>query len=347
MKYKFYTTSEKAWQGMLAAIKEARHYIYWESYIFYPDVEGGYLTQEIFQALAEKARTGIEVKIIADYWGSFFFSAKARKFLEDFGAEVLFFKGHKIFGRNHKKILIIDGKVAFIGGVNLAKHHKDWLDLHLRLESGGVINYLQRSFTRSYYKAGGKDKIELRKPQLAQWKVKFIEHWPAGKRRLLKRHYKDALDNARRSILIATPYFVPHPWLVRRLHRAAKKGVLVSIIIPEITDNFIINLANYCFASLVYLPGINFYFTKQFVHAKALLIDDREGLIGSQNIDALSFDHNIEGGVIFQRKDMVEELKKILEDWQKDAKLLVFKQESRRWYNRLLEVIFKLLRPIL
>ena len=345
MRYKFYTTSEKAWEGMLASLKTAQRSIFWESYIFDPELEGGELTKEIFQALLEKARGGLTVKIIADYWGSFFFGAQARQQLENAGAEIIFFKGHRFFGRNHKKILIIDERTAFIGGVNLAKSHRHWLDLHLRLE-GPIVDYLLRSFAKSYRLSGGQEKINSKKSKFNRWKIVFIDHWPF-KRKLLKKHYQRACWSAQKNIMIATPYFVPHPWLIKILRRAAGKGVKIDIMIPERSDNFIINMANYVFASLVYKPGINFYFTKEFIHAKALLIDDKEGLVGSQNIDALSFDRNIEGGVAFQRQDMVKKLKEILEQWKSGARLLVFKKNSRRWYRRLPEVIFKLLQPIL
>ena len=90
---------------MLAALKEAKNFIYWESYIFYPDFEGYEITKDIFSTLIEKAKTGVKVKVIADYWGSFFFNNQARALLEESGAEVLFFRGHRFFGRNHKKIL--------------------------------------------------------------------------------------------------------------------------------------------------------------------------------------------------------------------------------------------------
>jgi cardiolipin synthase len=125
-----------------------------------------------------------------------------------------------------------------------------------------------------------------------------------------------------------------------------KKGVSVNIIIPERTDKFFINIANYIFASLVYKPCINFYFSKNFIHAKALLIDNKEGLIGSQNIDAFSFDHNVESGVIFQRQDMVKKLKTVLKEWKSNSHLLVF-DVNKKWYQRLLETIFQLLQPVL
>lgn len=331
---------------MLTALKEARQFIYWESYIFYPDIDGYEITRAIFNTLVEKARMGVKVKIIADYWGSFFFNNQARARLEESGAEVLFFRGHRFFGRNHKKILVIDGKTAFIGGVNLAERHRHWLDLHLRLE-GAVVRYLLRSFIKSYELSGGQEKIKLPPSRLVQWKIKFIDHWPLKKRRAFKKHYKKTCWSAQKSVVITTPYFVPHPWLVKILHRAAKRGLKVDILLPEKTDWVVLNWANYLFASLVYKPGISFYFTKEFIHAKALLIDDREGLVGSQNIDALSFDHNIEGGVAFQQPEMVAKLKQILEEWKSGAQLLVFKKEGRRWYHRLLEVIFRLLQPIL
>lgn len=330
---------------MLEALDSSKNSIYWESYIFL-DSDSDDLNQKIFNTLKEKAISGVRVKIIADYWGSFFLSSKIRQVLEDAGVEILFFKGHGLLGRNHKKLLIVDEKIAFIGGVNLAKHHRHWLDLHVRLE-GGIVNYLLRSFVKTYYFSGGKEKINVKKSVIGKFKVKFIEHWPGGKKSVLKKHYKKAFADAKTSIMIVTPYFVPHPWLVKLLYKSIKRGVIVDIILPERTDVFILNMANHLFSSLVYRPGINFYFVKKMIHAKALLIDKTEALVGSQNIDALSFDNMMEGGIIFQNQEMINKLASIMENWKKEGKQLKFQPKNRWWYQRLLEFLFKLLHPVL
>jgi len=345
MQYKFYTTSYKVWEDMLTAIQHSQCSIYWESFMFI-DSEDDQLITEIFEILAKKANAGITVKIIADSFGSFYLSAKAKKYLEDAGAEVLFFRNYKFWKRNHKKILIVDEKTAFIGGVNLAKQHRHSLDLHLRIEEVHIIQHLLRSFAKTYYLSGGKNTINIKKSQFAKLKIQFIEHWPMQKGRTLKKYYQKAFLSARNNITIATPYFVPHVWMIKILHQAAKRGVRIDIIIPEKTNHFFNNVANYVFASLVYKPNINFYFVKKFIHAKALLIDDTEGLVGSQNIDAASFDYNIESGVAFQRQDMVKNLKMVLEEWKQNSQLLNFAQ-NKKWHHRLLEVIFKLLHPVL
>lgn len=329
---------------MLEALKISHVSIYWESYMF-TDGDADDITKEVFKTLADKAREGVSVKIIADYWGSFFFSAKARQVLEEAGAEFLFFRGHGLLGRNHKKLLIVDGKVAFIGGVNLVHSHRYWLDLHIRLE-GKIVNYFVRSFAKTYYLAGGKDKINFKKSAISKIKVRVLEHWPYKKKSALKRHYKKAFAEAKNNITIVTPYLIPHIWLIKALHGSLKRGVVVDIIMPERTDFFIANLVNYFFASLIYKPGINFYFIKQMIHAKALLVDKKEGLVGSQNLDALSFDHLMEGGVVFQRRDMIKELIFILNSWKGGSYKMIFKDENKRWHQRVLEVIFKFFRPI-
>lgn len=345
MKYKLYTTSEKVWADMLIDLKNAESSIYWESFIFI-DSNDDPLNQEIFKILSKKAQTGVVVKIIADYLGSFSLSDKAKKNLEKAGAEVIFWSGFNFWKRNHKKILIIDEKIAFIGGVNLAKDHRHWLDLHLRLSGIHLINYLLNSFRKTYYLSNGKDKLNFKNSKFSQRKIRFIEHWPFKKRRTLKKHYVNACLSAENNIIIATPYFAPHNWLIKILHQAAKRGVKIDIIIPKRTDKFLINIANYVFASLVYKTGINFYFSQNFIHAKALLIDEREGLIGSQNIDAASFDYNIESGIVFERQDMIKNLKTILEKWKNNSQLLNFNKD-KKWHQRLLEVVFQLLQPIL
>ncbi|MEK9183572.1 MAG: phosphatidylserine/phosphatidylglycerophosphate/cardiolipin synthase family protein [Patescibacteria group bacterium] len=334
MRYKFYTTSEKTWEGMLEALKLSQKSIYWESYILL-DTDGDELNQKIFDTLKEKAEAGLSVKIIADYWGSFFLSSKTRKALEDAGAEILFFKGHGLLGRNHKKLLIIDEKIAFIGGVNLAKHHRHWLDLHIRLE-GRIVNYLLRSFVKTYYFSGGRDRISVKKSIIGKLKIKVIEHWPGRKKYVLKKHYQKVLSEAKNNITIITPYFVPYPWLVKSLYKAVERGAIIDILLPKKTDVFVMNLANHFFASLVYRPGINFYFVKKMIHAKALLIDKTEALVGSQNIDALSFNNMMEGGVVFQKQNMINKLISIIESWKKEGEKLDFQLKNSWWRQKIL-----------
>ncbi len=347
MKYKFYTTSEKAWTAMLQDIREAKHCIYLESFILTDDSS----THIFFEVLKERARQGVRVKIIIDRVGDLWFGSINRKEFEEAGAEVLFF--NRWLYRSHRKILIIDELVSYIGGVNVRGEYADWLDLHIRL-TGRLVRSLLRSFSRVYSIAGGRDAVilNLRKRKLPKaraglYKAKswFIENWPVKGKSVLRYYYKKKCAEARKSITIVTPYFVPHRWLIRSLRAAASRGVKIEVIVPEKTDMFIANIAHRVFAdslkdilTTLFIPEMN--------HAKVLLIDDREGLVGSNNIDAQSFDFNLEASISFKRKDMVGDLRTILQHWKKSA--VPFSPSApMRWYYYFLGFFIRIIQPIL
>ncbi len=342
MRYKLYSKTQKSWEGMFEAIKKARHSVYWENYILINDTSN----YNFFGILKEKARQGIKVKIILDKFGSSELSKNAIAELKASGVELLNFDFW--FRHTHRKILIVDEKTAFIGGVNVGKRYRKWLDLHLRLE-GKVVRYLINSFAKAYKMCGGKDKEVFKFKVLRSSKVKhwFLEHWPIKGEDRLREHYGERLHQASKSIVIVTPYFIPHKWFVKCLEQAVAKGVLVEIIVPKKSDHELFDFTNYLFIDSLRHSGIHFFLTHEMLHAKALLIDDSEGMIGSQNIDSLSFDFNVEAGLFFKRKDMVNSLKKVLDGWKNQAitpEEVVF---QKRWYHYILEPIAHLLRPFL
>ena len=354
MRYKFYSQTTQSWEGMLKAIEEARYSIYWENYILKNDTHPVF---NFFHLLKKKAGAGVKIKIILDRFGSADLPQKEKQDLEEAGVELLYFDFW--FRRTHRKILVVDGKIGFLGGVNVGKLYNRWLDLHIRLE-GKIVRYLLSSFAKTYKICGGRDQEVLkfkvirsiRSESHKVYKVSrvkhwFLEHWPIKGKDKLRKHYGERLNQASRSIVIVTPYFIPHKWFIKCLEQALSRGVAIEIIIPKKTDYALADFANYLFMDSLRHSGIHFFLTQEMLHAKALLIDDREGMIGSQNIDALSFDFNVEAGIFFQRKDMVNSLKKILDGWKKESFSLENVTFKKRWYHYILEPVAHLLRPFL
>lgn len=335
---------------MLSAMEGANKFIYWESYILLDDTP----RYDFFEILKRKAREGVAVKVIVDGFGSWWLRSGAKEELARVGGEILVFNRLWPFPRTHRKILIVDGTVGFLGGVNVAKIFENWLDLQIELRGRGILRHFLRSFARAYTKAGGKDSAVLAydrtPPNLRRAseraKVWFLEHWPVRGKHLLRKYYRERISQARESVVIVTPYFIPHRWLHRSLVGALRRGAIVKVLIPRKTDGFISNLANYIFAGLNEPAGIQFFLVPQMVHAKALLVDGQEGLIGSNNIDAQSFEYNVESSIIFERKDMIGNFRNILEGWERSAERF---QPARHlcWYHRAFTGLFKLLQPIL
>jgi cardiolipin synthase len=343
--HKFYTNSESAWLAMLEAIKQAQKSIYWEIYIFEDDFSPQY---NFFQVLGEKARAGVKIRIVLDGFGSMYLSNNTINNLRSAGAEVLFFNSW--FRRIHRKVLVIDEEIAFLGGVNVGKSYIKWLDLHLRLTGKKIVRSLVKSFSRSYFYCGGTDPylLALRAESNARKTgIWLLENFPWMGKFMLRSYYKEQIALAKERVVLVTPYFVPHRWLVHSLQMAQARGVSIEVIIPQNTDPKILSFANHVFVSSLNKTGIKFFMTKDMIHAKAILIDNRVGLVGSNNIDGLSFDINAEAGISFEKKEMIRDLKNIIEIWKGDSTLFKHNGEYEGWYYKIIEKIVRFIQPIL
>lgn len=343
MKYAFYTTSEKAWDGMLAAISGAQHSIYCEMYIFVDNTPD----HGFFDMLAQKAHEGLRVRVIIDALGSTDLQPSAIERARKAGVELLFFSYW--LKHTHKKILVIDEKIAFVGGVNIHKLFKKWNDLQVRMK-GPIVKSIIRSFARTYQMCGGTDPRVLawnsKKTKLNKARLWILEHWQPESRRTVKKYYKHALRNAHKNITIVTPYFAPQRWLIGALHQAMLRGVAVHILLPEYTDLWHMNRVNYFYMYRLRALGAIIYLSPEMNHAKAMLIDDTEGMVGSQNIDPLSFQYNLEAGVFFREETMVKDLKAIIEEWK--SKSIIFDPLTKKptWFDYALSPVIRIFQQI-
>lgn len=329
---------------MLAAIGTARESIYLEMYTFHHDIAGF----DFLSELKRKAREGVRVVVILDALGSFGFTPVLVDQLRSAGAEVLFFSYW--FRRTHRKILIVDETIAFLGGVNISSQSALWNDLQLRISGKKVVRHILHSFARIYRECGGKNPVlkERGRPRLLRKaRLWFIEHGVVGKRSVLRLHYEQHIDTATRSIVLVTPYFIPHRWLISCLHRAIVRGVAVEIIVPQFTDYKIVDRVNYYYFDLFTKLGAKCFLNNEMNHAKALLIDEEKGMVGSHNIDALSFNWNVESGLFFEDPRMVADLERIIEEWKKHSVLFSVTQHPPRWHDRIFAILLRIFQPVL
>jgi cardiolipin synthase len=345
MKYRLYTTSHKAWDGMFKAMAKAEKSIYLEMYILSVDTSE---THNFFSLLKSKASSGVEVVIIADSYGSSSLRPEMIKELRDLGAEFIFFS-HWL-KRTHRKILIIDNKVAFLGGVNIEEKIRNWRDLQIKIE-GGAVKLIFKSFANSYKKCGGRRESILRfssTPLSRRIQSRIMDNWRGtSKLYYLNNYYKQKISEAQFLIQIVTPYLLPPRWLIVALDDACRRGVKVEIIIPADTDIKPLNKINYLNCCRLSGIGVKFFMTKTMNHAKLMLIDDVEGLVGSQNMDILSFGWNFEVGIFSRQKNLVADLKKIIETWKGEAEPLDPDYKTKIKFNdRLLINFFKFFYPI-
>jgi len=317
MQYRLYTTSYKAWDGMFKAMSAARESIYMEMYIFLDDTRK---THDFVSLLREKALAGVEVVIVADALGSFNLPSQLVDELRAAGVEFIYFS-HWL-RRTHRKILIVDRQIAFIGGVNIKERDRDWIDLQIRV-SGPIVKALLKTFANNYLRVGGRKESIVRYSRLPL--AKKIKSWVidnvpgADSLYNINNYYRDKIGGAKQSIRIVTPYLLPPRWLLAALDEACRRGALVEIIIPNDTDVKILNRVNYFNACRLAAVGVKFYLAPLMNHAKIMIVDDEEGVVGSQNIDILSFGLNMEAGVFFRQKKLVSAVLLIFERWRTGA----------------------------
>lgn len=333
---------------MFEAIKNAEQSVYLEMYIFLNDM----VQYDFLLLLKEKAQKGLRVRIVLDSLGSSDLSDSAISQLRESGAELIFLKNW--IHHTHRKILVVDENVAFIGGVNLSQEFRFWKDLVIKVKGRKIVQHIIRSFAKVYAECGGKDPVILIKNRriiLDKTHTWLVEHFPSRKQSSLKKIYQEQINKAEETITLVTPYFMPKHWLTRILHRAVLRGVKVDIIVPKTTDAFLFDRANYFYIFKLSKMGINFYIESQVNHAKVMLIDKKEGIVGSQNIDFLSFDLNNEVGVFLKDVHAVRRLSEIVEDWKKGTSPFDFKSYQPRWFDYVLSpmisIFFRMLNKAL
>jgi len=344
MRYRFYTTSKKAWDGMFKAISEATKSIYLEMYIFLDDTS---VTHDFLGMLKSKASQGVEVVIIADAYGSHNLKPLAVSQLKEAGIEFIFFS-HWL-RHTHRKFLIIDEKIAFLGGVNIEEKIRNWRDLQIKLQ-GRIVKPILKSFAYAYKMSGGK-KMSILKynnysftKRIKSW---LLDNWSNTQHSYyLNNYYRIKIIEAQKSIQIVTPYLLPPRWLLALFDNAVRRGVSVEIIMPQTTDVNFLNKINYLNACRLSAFGVKCYFMPVMTHAKLMLVDDEEGVIGSQNLDVLSFGLNMEAGIFFRQKNIISSLYNLINKWKNEAVLFLPKEQKISWLDRLFISIFKFFYPI-
>jgi cardiolipin synthase len=336
---------------MYQALLEARASIFWEVYILVDDKAG----KRFVDLLCDKAKAGIEVKLIIDSLGSLLLSRQAVGRLKESGVRLVWYNPlslktnliawfKSVWVRNHRKILIIDGKVAFIGGVNVTQQAASWDDLHLRVE-GVIVHKLVRAFAKNYIRAGGSKahvKHLLVRRLRMQFKhfrenIKLLLHAPQsfGSISSLKQFYRLALESARRSVTFLTPYYVPDHQFLSLIRAARKRGVTINILLPAEPDHTIMRYMAEAFYDLTARAGANLFLLKNMNHGKAVTVDSSLGLVGSANLTHRSFFINEEAGVYFTDHTMVKDLRALLDRWKRDAVPLLA-PPHRTWLERLM-----------
>ena len=346
--YQIYSTSQEAWDAMYKAILSAKKSVYWEVYILVDDEAGN----KFFDLLMGKAKQGVDVKLVLDYWGSFSLSRKKLSELKKAGVEVKMFqlKGHPIRSfhqwmtrRTHRKILVVDESIGFVGGVNVQKHMADWWDIHIRLE-GKVVHSLLRSFAKSYILSNG-DKSKIKhllkyKHRYKETLTEMIYDEPHKNKSRARKKYTEALLKARERVILFSPYYFPDKKFLYALWKARKRGVKVDLLIPYRTDLKMAKYVMFTWFSLLKKQGVIVHLTDKMMHGKGVVVDDDWAMIGSSNIEQSGFYDNYEANIHLKDKEGVKKLKVILNKWMKGSKHLKdLGLEKRSFFHKVKERI--------
>ena len=356
-----YTNGTDKYRDLLAAIGQATHHIHIQYYIFCDDEIG----RQVQQLLIRKAREGIKVRVLYDDVGCWNVKDRFFKEMQAAGIEVHAFLRvafpkftSKVNYRNHRKIAVIDGKVGFMGGMNIADRYAKgtawgtWRDTHFKFEGKGVHG-LQASFLIDWYVVSKQlldDACYYPAARVYGDNImQIVTCSPAGQWRTLLQACIFAISNAKRYIYIQTPYFLPTEGLNQALQTAALGGVDVRLMLPKRSDAHSVNMASHSFIDEMVKAGVKVYFYQPgFLHSKLIVTDDALTSIGSANMDFRSFEHNFEINAFVYQQAFALRMKQIfLQDAQHCECLVPSRWLKRPVKQRLAESFMRLFSPLL
>ena len=331
-KVEIHFDGDAAYHAMLEAISAAEHYVHLEMYMFLSDAIGNTFAQ----ALSSKAKEGIPVRVIYDSIGSSAADPMQWATMRDAGVIVSEYhpvapwrKRAGIFGRNHRKNLIVDGIIGFTGGMNLGdpwsyQHFKEkaWRDTQIQL-TGPAAHDLALLFHDSWLYCTD-EKLEIaphqpREEPYGRSRCMVVGSRGLGSRKQIRKLFSVHLDQARQSVKMTMPYFVPPRRLRRSMRRASQRGVDVSLLLPRNSDVQVVDwLREGLYPSLLRW-GVNVIeYLGPTLHAKTMVIDDNLAVIGSNNFDILSVLMNRETAIVVFDDQVTEELNR---QWKNDLNL--------------------------
>ena len=350
--------------ALLREIGQARHHIHIDIFIFNDDELGRLLAD----ALMDKARAGVEVRLIYDDVGCWHVRNRFFERMREAGIDVHAFMPvkfpaftSKVNYRNHRKLIIIDGQVGFIGGMNFATRYvkgtgwQPWRDTHL-LVRGGAVYGIQRAFLVDWYFV---DRTLVTNRRYYPEPARFIENnclaqvvtsspispWPD-----IMQGYVRVLLEAKRYVYMQSPYFMPTEPILFAMRTAALTGVDVRLMIPMRGDSRIVEWASISYVMETLEAGVKVYlYQGGFNHSKLLVSDDCISTCGSTNVDFRSFEHDFESNIFFYDEGMALRFKRIFLADQQSSVLIdeVRRVVGRTFFRRLWESLLRLLSPLL
>lgn len=357
-----YSGGAETYEAILQAMESAKDHIHLEYYTIRDDGIG----RRFRDMMIRKASEGVAVRLMYDGIGSLEMTDGYLRKLHAAGVETCCFLppvialiDKRINYRNHRKIVVVDGMVGFIGGINVGdeyvgKHPRlgFWRDTHIRI-TGDAVYYLQHTFLQDWYFVTSKLLNESRYfPEHeceGEELVQIVNSGPDAHWDTILELYFSAITSAKQRLYITTPYFIPDPGIILALKTAANSGVDVRIILPAEPDTWFVYWSSMSYLEELLQVGVRFYlYKKGFIHAKVLISDNKLATVGTANMDMRSFYSNFEqNAVLFEQKTIERLVADFLQDMKDSHEVHLDQFEQRPRLQKAKEKVARLLAPLL
>jgi len=367
-KFEYFSIGEEMHKEMLHELSKAKKFIFLEYFI----IEDGEFWNSILDILKEKAKAGVEVKLVYDDVGCMgtlpgnYYKTLTKKYNIQ---TVLFSKmkgqaNGEFNNRSHRKILVIDGRVAFTGGINIADEYINkvnrlghWKDTGVKIE-GEAINELTKLFFMDYLLNFKKElKIDFSKYYVTNSSIKADNYTvpfgdapkPINNYSISKMAIMNLLNQAKKYVYITTPYLIVDNELMRAIENTAIRGVDIRIIVPHVPDKKMVFGMTKSVCLQLIRQGVKIYeYTPGFIHAKSYIADDNYGIIGTMNLDYRSLDHNFENGVFIYNDSVIMDMKNdFIATMNKSKNINEEKPKHKLLITKFIYILVKIFSPLL
>jgi cardiolipin synthase A/B len=353
---------KETFSAIMEAIQNAYHHIHLEFYIFHNDKLGS----EIIQQLCRKAEVGVKVRILFDDVGNWGLKKKTITMMQRSGIEIYSFQkirfpylSSKVNYRNHRKLVVVDGKIGFTGGLNIADRYLDgdpelgyWRDTFVRIE-GEAVWGIQNIFAADWYFTSKQNISNIEYYPLVKESgestVQIVSSGPDSDWPAISQFYFTAITQAREHVYISSPYFLPPDEIVTALTTAALRGIDVRIILPKRSDSLYSDLATESYMGEMLESGIKIYrYSKGFMHSKTVVVDRQIVSIGSANMDFRSLKTNFEINAIIYDQKIASEMNRVFHSDLKNCRSISLGSwKKRSLIRRFITSASRLLSPLL
>ena len=359
---KILNDGEETFKEIYKALRKANEHIHLEYYI----IEDGELASELHNILIERAKAGIEIRIIYDGVGSWKLSQEYIDSLREAGVKIHAFLPvrfpiltSRINYRNHRKIIVIDGKTAFVGGLNFADRYKNgipgigiWRDTHLKIV-GEAASSLQIVFLIDWYFV--RQEVLLDEKYRPNFKVKeqcvlqIVSSGADSNWASILQAYFSAIASAKQNVYISSPYFMPNGSILMALKTAAMSGIDVRVLIPNKSDSAMTFYGTLSYIGELLEAGVRIYFYKKgFNHSKIMMVDGVMSTVGTANMDIRSFEQNFEvNALIYDEKTTLELRDRFLNDLKDSYEIDLITWEKRSKGQKIKESLARIFTPLL